>query len=129
MNPPKADAIDLLLAELQYLDLGVYGDRKDGGTFRLFQDSPSCPNFHKRAWERIPCDECPLLQFVPPHDRDELYPCQSIPLNAQKETPEMLFYWGTKREMKTKLRDWLLREIFRRSEARRPHATAPNDAT
>jgi len=130
MNPAKPNAIELLLAELRYLDLGFYGERKDGATFRLFQDSPSCPNFHKRTWERVPCDECPLMQFVPLDDRDELRPCQFIQLNEQKETPEMLFYWGTKREMKTKLRDWLLHEIFRRAEARRRHAAgAPIDAT
>jgi hypothetical protein len=34
----------------------------------------------------------------------------------------MLFYWGTQRELKMKLRDWLLREIFRRQESRRPRA-------
>ena len=112
-------ALDLLLAELYYLDSGVYGERKDGGSFRLFQDSPSCPNVHKRMRDRTPCDDCPLLQFVPPDDRDEVRPCQFIQLNQQKETPEMLFYWGTQRELKMKLRDWLLHEIFRRQESRR----------
>jgi hypothetical protein len=122
--------LDLLLAELHYLDSGIYGERRDGGRFRLFQDSPSCPNFHKRTWERVPCDECPLVQFVPPNDRDELRPCQFIQLNAHKETPEMLFYWGTELEMKLKLRDWLLREIFRRKDAQRQQpAIVPHDAT
>jgi len=122
--------LDLLLAELHYLDSGIYGERRDGGRFRLFQDSPSCPNFHKRTWERVPCDECPLVQFVPLNDRDEIRPCQLIQLNEQKETPEMLFYWGTEREMKLKLRDWLLREIFRRKDTQRQQpASVPHDAT
>lgn len=130
MNSAKPNALDLLLAELYYLDSGIYGERKDGGRFRLFQDSPSCPNFHKRTWERVPCDECPLVQFVPPDDRDELRPCQFIQLNEQKETPEMLFYWGTEREMKLKLRDWLLREIFRRKDTQRNCPSClPTDAT
>ena len=122
MDEPTQTALDLLLAELHYLDSGIYAPRKDGGSFRIFQDSPSCPNFHRRAYERIPCDECALLQFVPPADRDEVRPCQYIQLNEHKETPEMLFYWGTQRELKSKLRDWLLREIFRRRENMQRHA-------
>jgi len=130
MAGPTNNPIEILVRELQFLDSGVYSPRREGGSFRIFQDSPSCPNFHRRVSERVQCDECPLIQFVPPEDRDEVRPCQFIQLNEQKETPEMLFYWGTAREQRVKLRDWLLCEIFRRTRtAHNNTSSIPIDAT
>lgn len=128
--PTTHDPVEILVRELHYLDSGVYRPRKDGCSIRIFQDSPSCPNFHRRVSERVACDECALIQFVPPEDRDEVRPCQFIQLNEQKETPEMLFYWGTAREQLVKLRDWLLCEIYRRTHpAHNNISRIPDDAT
>ena len=119
MASPKKESIELLIEQLAFLQSGGYTPRKDGCSPRLLQDSPSCPNFQRSESERTPCAGCELLRFVPPKDRAEARPCQHIQLNAQKETPEMLFFWGTPAEQKVKLRHWLVNEIFRLTESKR----------
>ncbi|HXN23643.1 MAG TPA: hypothetical protein VOA41_12965 [Candidatus Dormibacteraeota bacterium] len=77
-----------------------------------------------------PCDECLLIQFVPQDRRHLKIPCRHIPLNADGETVQSFYQWGTQYEIEEASAGWL-RERIRQLEAlRRPKLeTQQNDAT
>ena len=105
-NMPR-DPLALLMDELEFLDAGGYELKSP---FRLFKDSPSCPNFgsHERF---VNCGDCELAQFVPEAARDELECCQEIVLNHNGDSVDLLYNWGTPEEQKRYARAWLLQQI------------------
>jgi hypothetical protein len=117
----RREYLELLMDELEFLDYGGYNLRNS--SFRLFKDSPSCPNFGTND-RYIPCSECELADFAPANERDELDCCQSISLNRDSDTPETLFNWGTPEEQKRYARTWLLQQIAKAS-LRKAAETAP----
>jgi hypothetical protein len=107
MATARRETLELLLDELEFLDAGGYDLKRP---FRLFKDSPSCPNFGSND-RYIECSECELAQFAPEAARDELDCCQEIVLNHNGDSAERLYNWGTPEEQKRCARAWLLQQI------------------
>src|SRR5437870_7975245 len=84
MNRDGQDTLEVLKAELDFIEKGGYGRsvKTPWHPTSIFQDSPSCLNF--ADLERThPCGQCLLIEFVPPENRAEDVPCHHIPLNAK----------------------------------------------
>lgn len=108
MSEERRDPLQVLKFELEFLDKGGYG-RSPRTPWRpqfVFEDSPTCLNYDAKDHPR-PCSECVLMQFVPPEQRSEKVPCRHIPLNAEGETVDGLYRYGTQAEMEEALRHWL----------------------
>jgi len=98
----------ILRAELVFLEDGGYR-RQPRYPWRpnfVFEDSPTCINYHGQG-DRRPCDECPLMEFVPADRRNTQFPCRHIPLNERGDTVNSFYEWGTEEELETALDDWL----------------------
>ena len=54
-----------------------------------------------------PCEECVLMQLVPPAQRGTKIPCRHIPLTQEGETLENLYRCGTQEEIEEAMRNWL----------------------
>jgi hypothetical protein len=121
MTTSRREHLALLMDELEFLDAGGY--ELKNSSFRIFRDSQSCPNFGNSE-RSILCSECELADFAPPNERDEPECCQSIPLNRDGDTPEILFNWGTPAEQKRTARMWLLQQIARASLQKAAGATS-----
>ena len=113
------DILHLLKLELAFLEHGGYrrSDRASWKPITLFLDSPTCPNFN-RPRTTYSCQECQLIQFVPPELKENACPCHHIPLNTSGETLDSLYRWGTEEEWEKALRGWL-RETIGRIERER----------
>jgi hypothetical protein len=122
MATTRREPLELLMDELEFLDAGGYELKHP---FRLFKDSPSCPNFGSKE-RYIACSECELAEFAPEAVRDELDCCQEIPLNHNGDTPEMLFNWGTPAEQKRYVRAWLLQQIAKSTLKKAAETASPN---
>jgi hypothetical protein len=108
----KRDLIEYLKAELAFVEAGGY-EQPPGAPWRaalVFEDSPSCLNFHPGVPER-PCSECPLANFVPEQHMGEEVPCRFIPMDAQGQTLDSLYRTATKEETLKVVREWLSRTI------------------
>ena len=106
------DILELLKAELAFLEKGGYrkGPRYPWRPTFMFEDSPTCINFHGDGHPR-PCGECALIQFVP-EDRKKLrYPCRHIQLTSLGECVNSFYEWGTEEELEVALKAWLQRTI------------------
>ena len=108
------DLLELLKAELEFLEQGGYGRsvRTPWKPTRMFQDSPSCVNFDDESRPN-PCTTCHLLQFVPEKYRLEDVPCHHIPLNLEGQSPDVLEQRGTQSELEEATASWLRRTIAR----------------
>ena len=75
------DLLDVLKFELKVLERGGYGSspREPWRQHLAFEDSPSCMNYDTRE-NPAPCEECVLMQLVPPDQRGTKIPCRHIPL-------------------------------------------------
>jgi hypothetical protein len=116
MAKDDRDLLEVLKLELEFLEKGGY--RSSRTVWRpefIFEDSPTCLNFGSPQRSR-PCDECLLMQLVPPERRSERVPCRYIPLNAAGETVDSAYRTGTQLELEKALADWL-RATIRRLEA------------
>jgi hypothetical protein len=104
--------LDILKAELAFLERGGYrnGPRHPWRPNFVFEDSPTCLNFHQEGHAR-PCSECALIQFVPADRQRAQYPCRHIPLTSKSETVNSFYEWGTEEELETALRAWLKNKI------------------
>jgi hypothetical protein len=113
MPPDKRSLLQVLKAELEFLEQGGYG-HSPGQSWRprfVFEDSPTCINFDSH--HRRPCSDCLLMQFVPPEDRDQQIPCVHIPLSFHGDTIESLYRTGTQQEIEEALGVWLRTTIHR----------------
>ena len=124
MPKDDRDLLDVLKFELQVLERGGYGSspREPWRQHLAFEDSPSCMNYDARE-NPAPCEECVLMQLVPPDQRGAKIPCRHIPLTKEGETLEYLYKCGTQQEIEDAMRNWL-RSTIQQIESQRPHAGA-----
>ena len=116
------DVLEVLKAELDFIEKGGYGRsvRTPWKPTSIFVDSPSCINFGDHEM-RQPCEDCLLLEFVPPERRLDCVPCHRIPLNQRGETVESLVTRGNQQDLEEAVKTWL-REAIRRIEEARSEA-------
>lgn len=110
--PTSAEVLEVLKAELKFLEDGGYG-RSPQSPWRakfVFEDSPSCPNFGD-AEKPHACTECLLIDFVPQEWRSHATPCRMIPLNDAGQTIEHFYGFGTQVELERAVGDWLRKKI------------------
>jgi hypothetical protein len=114
MGKDDRDILDVLKFELQFLEKGGYGrsPREPWKQPLALEDSPSCMNYDNKE-HRAPCEECVLMQLVPPGQRGEKVPCRHIPLTPEGETLDYLYRWGTQAEIEEAMKKWLHSTIER----------------
>jgi len=121
--------LNVLKAELQFLESGGYRHSPPGRTQFIFEDSPTCLN-HGRPERPVSCSECLLINFVPEDCRNEQVPCRHIPLNSQGFSIDTYYRLGTQNEVEEAVATWLRKKI---NELERPNssheATSPQAAT
>ncbi len=109
MTKDDRDIIELLKAELNFLEKGGYGRsvRTPELPTSIFQDSPSCACFPFRTHD----SECALMEFVPPEFRSETTPCHFIPLNQTGDTAAMIEERGDQQRLEEAIKNWLRARI------------------
>jgi hypothetical protein len=119
MTQDKRDTLEVLKAELDFIEKGGYGRsvKTPWQPTSIFQDSTSCLNFADPN-RTHPCDACLLLDFVPAEHRSDIVPCHHIPLNARGETIDDLEWKEDQRETEEDLKAWL-RSTIDKIESRR----------
>jgi len=107
-----ADLFWLLRNELRFLESGGYVKVSEtaGRPARIFEDSPSCPNYDNPL-AHTPCADCALLALVPPEMRDKPAPCRHIVINSAGETVGSVRDAFTDDEIEQKVGNWLRRTI------------------
>ena len=122
MPQDDRDALEVLKFELNFLGKGGYGHspREAWRAQLIFEDSPTCMNYDTKRDPR-PCDECVLMQFVPPESRGEKVPCRHIPLSEAGETLNDLYWGGTQQEIEDAVGTWLRSTIGRLEAERAAH--------
>ena len=120
------DVLEVLKAELDFIEKGGYGRsvRTPWLPTSVFEDSLSCLNFGDPTHSR-PCEECLLIQFVPPERRKEKVPCHHIPLSDRGQTVEVLENWENQAEMEEAVKSWLRATISRLEKERLQKAASP----
>jgi hypothetical protein len=122
----RQGVLDLLKAELEFVESGGYR-RSARSPWRppyVFEESPSCPNFSDRSRPHR-CEDCWLIEFVPPESRDEQVPCRFVPLTADGITIDSLYRYGSPAETEEILGAWLRRRIREMEEQIADAATLP----
>jgi hypothetical protein len=110
--PDERNLLDVLKAELAFLEGGGYGNRArfPWRPNFVFEDSPTCLKFGARK-EPPPCLECLLTQFVPEDRKQLAYPCRQIPLTPAGESVAHFYECGTEEELEQALKGWLQRKV------------------
>jgi hypothetical protein len=119
MYKDERDVLDVLKAELAFLEKGGYG-RSPRESWRqpiIFEDSPSCMNYDSKQ-SPGPCSDCILMQLVPPQFRGRQIPCRHIPFNAGGETLDSLYRDSDQFEVEEVFGKWLRKTIAALEEAR-----------
>jgi hypothetical protein len=119
MYKDERDLLDVLKAELAFLEKGGYG-RSPRESWRqplIFEDSPSCMNYDSKDHAE-PCSSCVLFQLVPPQFRGKQIPCRHIPFNAEGETLDSLFRYSDQFEVEEVFGNWLRTTIAKIEETR-----------
>jgi hypothetical protein len=112
MQKDERDLLDVLKFELEFLEKGGYG-RSPRQAWRpqfIFEDSPTCMNYDCKD-DPAPCNDCVLIQLVPPELRAGKTPCRQIQLNASGETLDSLYRYGDDHEIEETLKTWLRTSI------------------
>lgn len=119
MPKDDRDLLDVLKFELEFLEKGGYGSspREPWRQHLVFEDSPTCMNYDSKE-QPEPCENCVLMQLVPPAQRGEKIPCRHIPITKEGETLEDLYKCGTQQEIEDGMRQWL-RTTIQRMEVQR----------
>ena len=114
MTNDKRDLLDVLKAELEFLEKGGYRHtaRAPWRPQFIFQDSPTCLNFDPTQQPR-PCSDCLLMQLVPEDLRSKKIPCRYIPLSEHGETIDSFYRTGTQEELEAAVAQWLKTTISR----------------
>lgn len=125
MPKDDGDILEVLKAELDFIEKGGYGRsvRTPWKPTSVFQDSLTCINFGDPK-QSHPCEECLLMEFVPPASRLEKVPCHRIPLTPEGETVASLDSRGNQEDLEETVKTWLRTNISRIEEARAQFATA-----
>lgn len=113
------DILEILKFELEFIEDGGYGRsvRTPWKPTSIFQDSLTCLNFGDPECTR-PCQECLLMEFVPPERRAESVPCHHIPLTASGRTVDQLEHAEDQAELEEAVKVWLRKTIQRLEEER-----------
>lgn len=117
MAKDERDLLEVLKAELQFLEEGGYGrpPREPWRPACVFEDSPSCINHAAKQQstqhELAPCRDCILIDLVPPEARAEKIPCRHIWLTASGETLDSLYRYGDEYEVEETVRNWLRQSV------------------
>lgn len=119
MPDDDRDVVEVLKAELDFIEKGGYGRsvRTPWLPTSTFVDSLSCLNFGDPERTR-PCEECILMQFVPPEQRKSNIPCHHIPIGPSGETVHTLERMETQEDMEEAIKQWL-RDTIKHLEQRR----------
>lgn len=119
MAKDDRDILDLLKEELDFIEKGGYGRsvRTPWQPKSAFQDSLICINYGY-PYRAHPCNECHLLDFVPPEQHSADIPCHQIPLNAQGATIEDLEAADNQPRMEATVKQWLKARIAEIEEER-----------
>jgi hypothetical protein len=114
MPQDNRNLVETLKSELDFLNKGGYGrsPRTPWKPQLIFEDSPTCMNYDSKEDPR-PCSECLLMQFVPAEFRGEKVPCRHIALNAEGQSIDSFYQYGTQSELEDSLRYWLEQTISR----------------
>jgi hypothetical protein len=112
MQKDERDLLDVLKFELNFLEKGGYGrsSREPWRPVFIFEDSPTCMNYDCKD-DPAPCNDCVLMQLVPPELRAGKTPCRHIQLNASGETLDSLYRYGDDHEIEETLKNWLRTSI------------------
>lgn len=110
MAKDERDILDLLKAELDFIEKGGYGRsvRTPWKPTSPFRDSLTCVNYALPE-KTHPCTECHLIDFVPRDKQDAEMPCHAIPLNEAGETVEA--FEGDQSKLEAALKEWMRRKI------------------
>lgn len=127
MADDKRDLLDVLKAELQFLQKGGYRLTTQAAWRPqfVFQDSPTCLNFDSTRQPR-PCSECVLMELMPEESANKKIPCRYIPLNERGETIDSFYRYGTAEELEAALGPWL-KETIQRLEQERRNSTVEGE--
>jgi hypothetical protein len=122
MSTDERDPLELLKAELNFIEKGGYGRsvRTPWKPASVFQGSLSCVNYGY-PYRAHPCHECLLDDFVPESARAEAVPCHHIPLDAEGQTVEGLELEENQQMLEEKVKAWL-RARIQELEAERDRA-------
>lgn len=114
MTKDKRNLVDVLRAELEFLEKGGYrhSARAAWRPHFMFQDSPTCLNFDSTQPPR-PCADCVLMQLVPEDLHAKKVPCRYISLNERGETIDSFYRYSTQEELETAVAQWLKATIQR----------------
>ena len=112
--------LEVLKGELAFIESRGYANRERGTGKRLLmlRDSPTCLG-PDPAPGRSRCDECPLMEFVPPAARSEKLPCQALPVGPEGETVEQVAAHGDRGHLAQLVAQWLKSTIRRVEQAQR----------
>lgn len=112
MSSDDRDILELLKAELDFIEQGGYGRsvRTPWQSKSIFRDSLTCLNYadENRAH---PCNECRLLEFVSSENQSQGVPCHFIPLNNEGETIESLDARDNEAHLERAVAAWLRARI------------------
>jgi hypothetical protein len=113
------DVLELLKAELDYIEKGGYGRsvRTPWKPTSVFQDSLTCINFGY-TYRAHPCEECVLHALVPPERRAEEVPCHHIALDAEGTTIEEVESEDNQQKLEEMVKTWLRAKIREVKEQR-----------
>jgi|SRR5215813_7776473 len=126
MSTDKRDILEVLKAELDFIEKGGYGRsvRTPWRPKSEFQDSLTCMNYGYVEKEH-PCTECHLIDFVPVEKGSEQVPCHFIPLNALGETLETFESRDDQQKLEKALKAWLRARISEIEAARAESKESP----
>ena len=119
MSTDERDPLELLKAELDFIEKGGYGRsvRTPWKPTSIFQGSLSCLNYGY-PYRAHPCGECLLDDFVPEGKQSAAIPCHHIPLDAEGETVAELELADNQQLLEEKVKAWLRAKIREIEEAR-----------
>lgn len=115
----EAHILQVLKKELAFLEGGGYRDPDRWQPAFIFEDSPTC--IHPDRTQPHPCQQCPLMAFVPTGRRDTSLPCRHIPLNAEGYTLDSMYRLNSNKEIEAAVKEWLKKTIAK-LEAIEPRA-------
>jgi hypothetical protein len=120
------DTLDVLKSELAFIEHGGYGRsvRTPWRPTSIFLDSPSCLNFSDPQRSH-PCEECLLMNFVPPERRDAGLPCHHIPLTTAGDTVHSAAGWADQSELEEAVKGWLRRSIIQLEQRKHAQQSGP----
>ena len=117
----EAQILGVLKKELQFLESGGYHDPDRWRPSFIFEDSPTC--IHPDRSRPEPCQQCPLMLFVPKNRRRTPVPCRHIPLDNKGSTLDSMYRWDSSQEIEATLRTWLIKTIVKLESVERADKT------